>query len=536
MTCNRLTVYLSAKDESQPSAGTSVIPATDEKAVLAGVSRILADGDVLLVQRPADPSKLASELQTSHSDHLEYDTRRGIIILTGDQNNPTLTRGTDTKLSGRRIELLRHEDKMFVMQDCRIQSLVRDKRGMLAYTREITSDRANFDGRTNVANFHGNVTAVDQMTTLKTDSLRAHLTVDQTTSSHKLDLLFGSGNVCIISVSEKDDPDNPGKRITSRSTINSRQAELNFRKNKIVFYNDVKIRDNAASLDCDRLDLFLADRQDNSPGTEKISRAPFAAGMEGKNKTITKMVALGNVVMISENDELKTDMLSLFFRDLPKGAKPSPGMIQSGGVQLTKILCDGSVQATSVEMKDGKKEVRVLKAANAKSDLIANYSEFHGSVSIKDGITEIYCRDMYIFTGASPVNEVIIENGNTQVAAGPKVSEEEALDADPFAMDMGENSVPKRIAISDTHDLKRVVCKREVVLLRRDKNGKLQRAGGDQAVYTVDTREVVLTAERPRRPWLRSEGRKQFCDIIRSDMATEDLRGIGNVEVMPDNE
>ena len=248
------------------------------------------------------------------------------------------------------------------------------------------------------------------------------------------------------------------------------------------------------------------------------------------------MVALGNVVMISENDELKTDMLSLFFRDLPKGAKPSPGMIQSGGVQLTKILCDGSVQATSVEMKDGKKEVRVLKAANAKSDLIANYSEFHGSVSIKDGITEIYCRDMYIFTGASPVNEVIIENGNTQVAAAPKVSEEEALDADPFAMDMGENSVPKRIAISDTHDLKRVVCKREVVLLRRDKNGKLQRAGGDQAVYTVDTREVVLTAERPRRPWLRSEGRKQFCDIIRSDMATEDLRGIGNVEVMPDNE
>jgi hypothetical protein len=84
--------------------------------------------------------------------------------------------------------------------------------------------------------------------------------------------------------------------------------------------------------------------------------------------------------------------------------------------------------------------------------------------------------------------------------------------------------------------LKRIVCKREVVLLRKDNKGNLQRAGGDQAVYTVDTKEVVLTAERPRRPWMRSNGRKQFSDIIRSDIGTEDLRAIGNIEVMPDKE
>jgi hypothetical protein len=47
---------------------------------------------------------------------------------------------------------------------------------------------------------------------------------------------------------------------------------------------------------------------------------------------------------------------------------------------------------------------------------------------------------------------------------------------------------------------------------------------------------VVLTAERPRRPWLRADGRKQFCDIICSDMETQDLRGIGNVVMMPDTE
>ena len=103
-------------------------------------------------------------------------------------------------------------------------------------------------------------------------------------------------------------------------------------------------------------------------------------------------------------------------------------------------------------------------------------------------------------------------------------------------MDMGENSAPSRIAISDSQDLKRIVCKREVVLLRRNSKGKLQRAGGDQAVYTVDNKEVVITADRPNRPWIRSEGRKQFSDIIRSDIGTEDLRCIGNIEIMPDDE
>jgi lipopolysaccharide export system protein LptA len=348
-------------------------------------------------------------------------------------------------------------------------------------------------------------------------------------------LIFANGNVKILSRSEKNAPETPGKKIVSVSTVMSKQAELNYRSNKIVFYNDVKIRDGKACLDSDRLDIFLADKKvENNADKDAPSGAPLAAGMEGKDKTVTKIIATGKVLMLKDKDELKTDILTLFFRDLPPGVKPTPGMIQSGGAQLIKILCDGSVTATSYNQKEGKLLARTLKAANAMSDLLADYSEFHGNVSIHDNGTDIYCKDMYVFTGAAPVTETVTDEKGNKKPVEKKISEEEALDADPFEMDMGENSAPSRIAISDSQDLKRIVCKREVVLLRKDNKGNLQRAGGDQAVYTVDTKEVVLTAERPRRPWMRSNGRKQFSDIIRSDIGTEDLRAIGNIEVMPD--
>ena len=73
-----------------------------------------------------------------------------------------------------------------------------------------------------------------------------------------------------------------------------------------------------------------------------------------------------------------------------------------------------------------------------------------------------------------------------------------------------------------------------MVLKRTGKKGQLHKAGGDEAVYSVNTGEVVLTALAPNRPWLQGDGRKHFCDVILSDITTGDLRGVGNVVVLPD--
>ncbi len=504
VTCDRMTVFLTG-NEVTSNTGTPI---------LKGVSRVLADGDVVLVQQPENPG---GQVRYGRSEHLEYELKTGIIAMTGSGKDVELQQGGSEKLYGKRIELLRERNTMFVNGSCRVVSQVKDATGKVVSTRTITSCRADFDESSRLNNFHGDVVAVDGETTLKCDRLRIYSAEKK--SGNDVEKIFAENNVRIVSVSQKSDPAVPGKMHASVSTVTSRNAEFNYLDNKLIFTGDVKVRDESSALDCDRLDLFLTDKK---VPEQKVSGAPLGGSMGGGSKTLTKMIAAGKVFMKNGNDDIKTELMTLFFRDLPPGAKPSPGMLQSGGVQLVKILCDGSVVAASAA-ENGK---RTLKADHAMSDLLKDYSEFHNNVVVFHGNNEIYCRDMYIFTG-----EAMPESAS-QALAQAKADD---IDADPFALDMGENSVPSRIAVSDSIDLKRIVCKNDVVLLKRGENGKIQRAGGDQAVYLVEKQEMVLTAVPPNRPWLKSDGRKQYCDIIRGDMASEDLRGIGNVQVVPDD-
>lgn len=508
LTCDRLTVFLS-DDAPEPDPAAPM---------LKGVSRVLADGDAVLVRVPDDPS---GDTVTAKSDHMEYDLKTGIIVLTGDSAEPLVLRGINDRLSGTRIEILRRENRYFVHGNCRVVSSERDAEGKVTGVKTITSARADFDGNTEESNFYEHVTAVDGDTTLNCDRLRILMKKNR---SREMEKVFAEGRVRIVSRSEKDDPQSPGGKKTAQSTVNAELAELNYTVNKLIFYRNVKVRDAESALDCDRLDLFLKDKRHASG---QVSGAPLGGGMGARNKSLTKMIASGRVFMTNSKDEMRTELMTLFFRDLPEGFKPSPGMFQSGGVQLTRIVCDGKVVGVG-NAKSAPADRRILNAEHAMWDLLKDYSEFHNKVVVYRGETDaLHCRDMYVFTRESSPDEE--KTATLKKAADP-------LDEDPFALDMGENSVPARIALSDGLNLKRIVCKHEVVMVKRASNGQLQRAGGDQAVYRVADKEMILTAEPPRRPWLRSDGRKQFCDIIRSDTETEDLRGIGNVQVMPDDQ
>ncbi len=502
--CDRMTVFLTDNDITSDAG----------EPVLKGVSRVLADGDVVLTQQPETPDK---ELRIGRSDHLEYELKTGIIAMTGDEKDVELQQGSHDKLYGRRIELLRNRETMFVNGSCKVISRKPNADGKTFSTRTITSQRADFDNKTRLNNFHGDVVAVDGQTTLKCDRLRIYSAAGN--SDRSVEKILAENNVKIVSVSQKSDPAQPGKKRNSTSTVAAHNAEFNYPENKLIFTGNVKVRDEDSALDCDRMDLFMADKKNRK---QPAGDSPLNGSFGGGNKTLTKMIASGNVLMKNGNDNMQTELMTLFFRDLPPGAKPSPGMLQAGGVQLTRIICDGSIVATTA----GKAGKRILKARHAMSDLLKDYSEFHENVEIFNGDNEIYCRDMYIFT-----DEALPESAAQTI----KTAKKNDIDADPFTLDTGEDSVPSRIALSDGIDLKRIVCKNNVVLLKRNANGNIQRAGGDQAVYTVENQEIVLTAEPPNRPWLKSDGRKQFCDIIRGDIASEELRGIGNVTVVPDN-
>ncbi len=497
ITCDRLTVFLTDKD---------IAPNTAEP-VLKGVSRVLADGDVVLARKPSTP---AGTPQFARSERLEYEPETGIIALSCDDKDVELQQGDNEKLFGKRIELLRHKETMFVHGSCRVISQKRSPDGKVISTRTITSQRADFDNRSRLNNFHGDVVAVDGDTTLKCDRLRIYTAPKG--SGQDVEKILAENNVRLISISQK------APKNTTSNTLTSRNAEFNYQENKLIFTGDVKVKDDVSTLDCDRLDLFLADKKKSR---QPVSGSPLGASMGGNSKTLTKIIAAGRVFMKNGNDDMQTELMTLFFRDLPADVKPSPGMFQSGGVQLIKIVCDGSVTATS----SGKTGKKVLKAQHAMSDLLKEYSEFNEKVVFSHDNNEIFCRDMYIFTG-----EALPESAKKAV----ELAKANDVDTDPFSLDMGENSVPSRIAVSDGIDLKRIVCKNDVILLKRSDNGKIQRAGGDMAVYTVEKQEMVLTAQPPNRPWLKSDGRIQYCDLIRGDMASEELRGIGNVRVMPD--
>ena len=554
LTCDRLTVFLDdedGKDEKKTPDASPDIP------ILKGVSRVLADGDVVMTKLPDTPG---GDVLTTRSEHLEYVLKTDIISLTGDTEEPVVSSGDKTRLSGRRIEILRRQNRFFVTENCRVVYSETDAETKAVSMRTITSKRADFDNNARVANFHENVVANEKDTTLYCDHLRVVMKSDR----NEIAKIFADGRVRIVSKSEKPDPEAPdGKRI-AESTLVSKQAELNYLVDKLIFYHDVKIRDNTTALDCDRLELFLKDKEpkktadapkkegtpaeatkkeetpaeatkkeaapapDGKTPAANPSGSPLSGAIGGQNKTLTKIIAAGNVFMTNGKDDMSTELMTLFFRDLPPGVKPSPGMFQSGGVQLIKIICDGKVVGIGKDEVTKKPEHR-LYADHGMWDLLKDYSEFHNNVAVyndsDDGV--LYCRDMYVFTQESSP-----EAGNA-----PNIRQaEDQLDTDPFALDMGENSVPTRVALSDGLNLKRIVCKNEVVLVKRASDGKLQRAGGDKAVYVVSKKEMVLTAEPPRRPGLRSDGRKQFCDRIVSDTETEDLRGIGNVQMVPDDE
>ncbi|MBR2345670.1 MAG: hypothetical protein IKA71_07815 [Lentisphaeria bacterium] len=508
LTCDRLTVFMN-NDES-----------SSKEPMLKGVSRVLADGDVVLTQMP---ERSGDAVQVAKSDHLDYTLKIGIITLTGDDRDPEVMQGQANRLSGKRIELLRNEDRLFVFGDCKVTFASGE--GQKRTDRIITSRRGEFDNRSRLSTFHEDVVVVDGDTILNSGILRIYLAPDKKNNPERdlkggnVEKIIADKDVKITSYSEKADPGVPGGKRRTASTICSQQAILDYTVDKMIFYSDVKVRDEGNALDCDRLDIFLTDKKSAVKGVSS-SGVP-GENLGSRNKTVTKTIASGHVIMINKLDELHTDLMTLFFRELPADVKPTPGMFQSGGTQLIKIICDGSVHAFSNE-KDVR---RMLKAEHAMSDLLKDYSEFHEKVEVHDGNNEIYCRDMYVFTKRSDP-----ESEKNKTAVPKPVS----IDDDPFALDGGAASIPARISLSKGIDLTRLVCKREVEFVQKNSDGKTQRAGGDQAVYTVADKETILTAEPPARPWMRADGRLQHCDIIRGNMESGDMQGIGNVQVIPD--
>ena len=540
LTCDRLTVFLKSDDTKVEKKTDPANDFGDSSAMLKGISRILADGDVLLKRRPEN-LRSGNAAQYARAEQLEYEFDSGRIILTGEDELPTLTQD-NYSLCGKRIELLRFSRKAFVKGSCKITEFS-DSKDKKTALRTITSNQADFDGVANLNVFSGNVTVTDNDAVLKCDRMRVFLkpvNADQklkeknqefspVSGAQDLDRIFCEGNVSIVSIPKaaKMQADKKSKQQLP-STLNARRAELNYRADKLVFYDDVRINHQGDTLNCERLDLFLKDSAYPEKKNEKSSGGVALGGKGANDKTLSKVIASGKVTMKDHQSDLSTELMTLDFKELPPGTSQTPGMFAAGSVQLIRIACDGKVVASSFPGTARTKTVqkRMLKAEHAMSDLLKNRSEFHKNVQIMEENNTLSCSNMYVFTGAAPEIK--------PAAAVTATTPEDDPDADPFALPATENTAPSRIALSDGIDLERIVCKNQVVLANKDKKGEFTYAGGDTAIYTVKTGEIVITADAPSRPYLRRDGRIQYSDIIQGNLQTEELSGSGNVQVVTD--
>lgn len=544
LTCDRLTIFLKSKDQQKnsPVKNAGQTDTGDSSAMLKGISRMLADGEVVLIRKPEGGA--SNNLQTAHCEHLDYDFDSGLIILTDEDGMPKLTQDNYT-LTGKRIELLRFSRKAFVKDRCRITEYQQtgDKKRP---ARTIDSDRGNFDGDANLNIFTGNVKVKESDAIITCDRMEVFLKpapqsgkkakeksdnqeFSPVSGSQELDRIHCKGNVKIVSIPKPSVNTADKKSVPAQpSTITSKWCVLDYPADKLIFHENVKVDHQGDNLDCDRLDLFLKDSRYRKSSDKQPSSGVAFGGRGSGNKTLTRAIASGNVYMKDKESDLSTELMTLDFKELPPGTKKAPGMFATNDIQLIRVTCDGKVVANSLpglQKKDVKQ--RTLKAEHAMSDLLKNRSEFHKKVYLKEDASELFCKDMFVYTGAAP-----------ETPAPEKKAEVKAddPDADPFELNQTENAAPSRIALSDGVDLERIVCKNDVVLINKDKDGKMTRAGGDTAIYTVKTGDIVITADAPRRAMLRRAGRIQYSDLIRGNLRTEELQGEGNVRVVPDED
>ncbi|MBQ6353324.1 MAG: hypothetical protein IJJ28_08660, partial [Lentisphaeria bacterium] len=308
-----------------------------------------------------------------------------------------------------------------------------------------------------------------------------------------------------------------GGEGTVPGVITSERGELDNRADRVTFAGKVKGQRLQSTLDCDKLDIYLG-KQEAPAGTPAGTAGSIAAGT-GSDRSIRKTVASGNVHLTDASGTLDCDKLSLFFTAAPAGAKPQPGMFQAGNARLTDILAEGKVVATTraAANSEAARGVfsgsssgdRVLHADRGRVDLARDISQFSGNVQVNDDENQLFCNDMYIF-GIKHRPEPVV----------PGALPPEDPDADPFALpEYTEDTVPAAVNITEDVRLHRVLCVGDVKLERTDPATKRkQEAGGDRCEYRTETRQIHLTAEAPRRPWLRAEGRQQYAKRIVYDL------------------
>ena len=355
----------------------------------------------------------------------------------------------------------------------------------------------------------GHVKAEDRAMSLECDKLRIHFTGDSAAGS-EFKRAVALGNLKIVG---KEQPG--GEELGPRgvSTLTADRGEFDMPSDLVTFSDNVRVFDKQSSLTCDKLEIFLADRTDGG----EFGGVSFA-GAAARRKLPKQAVASGKVVMTDPGAKLDTERLTTTFVPLPAGAKPEPGILQSGGVRLTAIECDGGVHAeraadagkTDVAAAEKVNDVsggifsssagkRTLAADRARVDLVKNVTDFYDHVKLTDEQGTLECGVLTI--------HAVPDNGEASDAGAA-----DDPDADPYELaSFTESQVPSRITLGNGLKLDRIICRDQVVITRTDSDGRKQQAGGEYGEYIVSDRFMSIVGNDTTSAWLRDGKFRRNC-------------------------
>ena len=408
-----------------------------------------------------------------------------------------------------------------------VEVLRRDESGKLLPGERGASKQAVFDRATGIITMTGdNPTLRHNTDSLSGRELKIWANEERLSSSG------GSRIVLASRQAAGRQPAPPGETV-----ILSDSSDLNYGGNLLTFNDKVNVSDPRLKLDCDKMEIFLHGQPPNAAKPKKTAAA-LPDFENGGGRALSRVVCSGNVRAADSGSKLKSDRLTLHF--LPRRSGAPPGMFQSNGTELARIEAQDRFELVNTSaagekakpadtefdrefgglMKGGAAGPRTISADRGTVDFVKNLSEFHGKVHVRDKENSLKCEDMFLYA-AKPAPEP--PKGAPAKPAG--------IDDDPFALPDAALA-PNRINLTDTLGLTRILCKSNVLFSRHDPEGKLQKAGGDQADYVVADRIMTVTGTPEKRPWILAEGWRQEADRILVNTADGTMRGVGNIRTV----
>lgn len=370
LSCDRLTILLDEEKKLKEKSSMN----------FSGISMLNADGNVKIEKilpagaPPADAQELTGE-------HLSYDVKKEQLTVTGDSAPPMIKNGKGFLLRGKQLVFFRSRQQMIVPADCRLEVAEKGEK------RFLISDYGNFNFNTGICDFLGNVRVSTVQEELGCAKMRIFLT--RTNKKKGPAAAVSSADSPLSSAGDLQTGSMEFSRALCRgsvkmfrrenkgvSTLDAREAELNYGTNSAVFSGNVRCVSAGSTLDTPRLAVRLAQSRVNPAKREivsaetfgglKITGAPAAPGGAPSflladrgffDYAKDRIDFSGNVTSKRGNATLTGDRLELFLA--PRNTKSAPVAIPgaAAGAMGSSRTLKRAVASGNAVMNDGKNKL-----------------------------------------------------------------------------------------------------------------------------------------------------------------------------------